>query len=222
MSWWMPVIQLGADLLSSKAAGKGVKAQSRTSAALEAEQLKLSQNQDQRAQQAWDRYNNTFVPIENKLLEQLKTPISPNVEAGLAMGDVEKQALVARGALGRNFGRRGINPADGAVVDAEARLALATGLGRAAAATTARRGAKTQTIANLAAASNLGRGLPAQASGFSNSASAGLSDLTRLNAIRLAQAQENSGKAGAGLGESIVDAIGALTDRFGNKGVAST
>jgi hypothetical protein len=138
--------------------------------------LEIAKNQDARSQQQFDRYTNTFVPIEDKFLAEATKPINPDFAAGLASADAAKQVGVQRGVIARTLARNGVAPNSGAAVDATTRLGLGEAALRAGGATMARRAAATDTLGRLEAASQLGRNLPSSALAFSSAAGAGLNN----------------------------------------------
>lgn len=155
-----------------------------------------------------DRYFDKFVPIEDRALSLASRPIDPNVEAGAAGADVERQAAIQRDVALRNLGRRGVSPDSAAAIDADFRLGLGSALGRAAAMTTARRNTRGQELNNLMQVSRLGAPLLGQAS-------AGLADIGAARDARAEAANQVAGQAWGQFGESAADLVSYFTTRPG-------
>lgn len=189
------VISLVGGLTGNSAAKKARKAAN----AIERQRLGL-------ATQLQRRYFEDFVPLQDRAIALASRRIDPAVEAAAAGADVERQAGIQRQIMLRDFGRRGIDPASGAAVDAQLRLGLGAGLGRAAAETVARRSAGDRELNNLLAVSDMGAPLLGQAS-------AGLADIGRARAARADLAGQTAGKAWGQVGESVAD----LIDYFANR-----
>lgn len=192
---------------------KAQKAAQRRAEQLENERISLARKSDARGEEQYARYMNTFVPLQDELIREAKRPANPDVAAGQATADVEDQLATARGSLSRQIGRRGINPADGAVIDAEARLALAGGKARAGAATMARRQAVSDRNARIAAVAGMGQSLPGTAYNFSAQAGGGLSDALNYAGNDLNYQRYLSGQTGEAFGNTAsnidLNAIGA-------------
>lgn len=209
MVWFIPLLTAAAQALMSKsAANKAQKGQAKAQAAsdvIENEKLRLSREAEARADEQYARYQRTFVPLQDELIRNATRPINPDVDAGLAGADVEAQMATARGSLDRQIGRRGINPADGAVVDAESRLALAGGKARAAAMTSARRNAVADRNTRIAGAVGLGTSLPGMAYNYGAQANAGLASVGANRSNTLLNQNALAGAAGSELGLSFAD-----------------
>jgi hypothetical protein len=214
MVWFIPLITMAASaLLSAKQAKSAKNAQGKAQAAadkIENDRLALARKSDARAEELYGRYQRTFVPLEDQLIRDATRKVNPDVEAGLAAADVESALATQRGALSRQIGRRGINPADGAVADAEARLALAGGKARAGASTMARRNAVADQRARLAQAVALGRNLPGMAYNYDAQAGSGLSDVYNQRAANLNYQNQLAGQSGSELGIALADALGGV------------
>lgn len=184
------------------------------------QQITLANRADARSQQQFDRYTGTFVPLEDKFLSEIDKAVTPDAAAGLAAADVERQVGVQRGVIARNLARRGVSADSGAAVAGDYQLGLGAAAARAGASTAARRQAVQTRLGNLQAGAQLGRNLPSQALGFSNSASsgvanagsqyAGLADAASNRALG-ARANEQAGYALMGQGVAgVEDSIGKL------------
>jgi hypothetical protein len=182
--------------------------------------LDLAGRQEGRAQQLFDRYTGTFVPMEDRYIKEATRAADPSFEAGLAGADVEKQVGIQRGIIARQLGRRGVSPNSGAVIDAEHRLGLGAAAARAGASTMARRSARERELRGLESVVNFGKGFPATAGSYFSGAQSGYGQGAGLNAARSAAASERGmtyrgleGKATEAMGESIaglLDTVGGL------------
>lgn len=127
------------------------------------QQMDLSQRNEGRATQAWERYNTTFAPIEDQLAAEAATAggeADQGVAAGRAAADVTASNALAADARTRNLTSMGINPNSGrfaATMRAGDTLDTATVAG---AKTNARLGARAQGLTLRQNTANLGRGLP--------------------------------------------------------------
>ncbi|HYP80211.1 MAG TPA: hypothetical protein VEQ17_07980 [Steroidobacteraceae bacterium] len=214
LSKWAPLINTGAQALlagvASKKAGDTLSSADARYNNIEDVRLGLALKNDERADQLMGRYTDTFMPIQDRAITLGTKRISPEIEAGKAAADVQDQVAVQQGALKRQYGRMGVNPNDGAAIDAQARLALGAGLGRAAASTNARRNAVDTELQRLIAVNSLGTGLPGQASGFTGQAASGVADILNQRSRLLSDAQNNAQQAGGELGGSLADVIGTI------------
>lgn len=211
MVWFIPLILGAASLAMNKSASdKAAKNQKKAQAssdAIEAEKLRLSREQQARADEEYARYQRVYAPLEDQLVRDAMRAPNPDAQAGLASADAELAAATQRGVLSRALSRRGIDPNSGAVADAEARLALASGKARAAAMTTARRNAVADQRAKQLQAVSLGRSLPGTSYNLSTQAGAGLSSLANLRANRAIYQDQVAGQAGEGLGLALSDIV---------------
>lgn len=130
------------------------------------QQLDTATQQSQWAKEAHDRYQNQFVPLQDKFIQEAEnydTPEKQAAAAATAKADVVSAANGERAASQRQMAAMGVNPASGRW----AGINRATDLGTAVASAGAQNNARTQvknTGLNLrASAINMGNGLPAQA-----------------------------------------------------------
>jgi len=191
------LVGLAGGLLGNKAAKRA----RQDALAIEGRRLKL-------ATQLQNRYFDKFVPIQDRALSLASRRIDPNVEAAAAGADVEQQAAIQRGVALRNLGRRGVDPSSPAATDADVRLALGAGLGRAAAMTAARRNSRSEELRNLLTVADMGNPLLGQAS-------AGLADIGAARDARAAQATQLAGQAWGQFGESAADLVSYFANRTG-------
>lgn len=114
------------------------------------------------AQQAHNRYENKFIPVENKFIRQAEDWDSPE---RMAQRVDQSRAAAARGiATGqamqeRNMASMGVNPKSGAAAALSASTGLQSGLALAGAENTATRDVRAEADARQAAVINMGHGL---------------------------------------------------------------
>jgi hypothetical protein len=119
------------------------------------------------AQQAHDRYVNTFEPLQDKFVQEAQDWDSPEREAqaaAAAKADVISNATAQRAAANRQMSAMGVSPASGRFAGINRAADLGTAVTAAGAETNARNLIKQQGIALEGNAINVGNGLPAQAS----------------------------------------------------------
>jgi len=221
MVWFIPLLLGAAQLgLSASSASKARKQQKKAQASadsVEAEKLRLSREQQARADEQYARYQRTYVPIEDQLIADARKAPNPDTAAGLAAADAELAASTQRGVLSRSLARRGIDPNSGAVADAEGRLALASARARAATMTGARRQAVNDQRAKLLQVASMGRSLPGTALNFSTMAGSGLGSVAAARAQRAMYQDALAGEAGNEMGYALSDVLNtapAIVDGF--------
>lgn len=202
------VINTGLALLSNNSANKQQNTANERYNTIEDMRLALAAKNDSRGDTLMNRYTNTFLPLQDQVIGLAKRKVNPDVEAGIAGADVEQAVTAQRGALKRQYGRMGVNPNDGAAIDAESRLALNAGLGKAAAMTGARRTAKDVEMNRLLTAAQLGTSLPGQAAQFTGLTGSALSEVLARRGSDLTNANNLAQGAGANLGSTIGDLVG--------------
>lgn len=125
-------------------------------------QNKLSDAQLQSSQQSQDRYNSTFVPVENKIASDAMaydTPARRESEAAAASADAERAISGQRDASTRAMERSGALPSSGRALAMQGTIDLGAAKIKAGAANTARRNVETVGAAKLADAAGVGRGV---------------------------------------------------------------
>lgn len=130
------------------------------------QQFGVADRQLQWAQQDRDRYNNTFVPAQDKFVQaamNYDTPERQEQEAAEASADVQNSATKAREAQLRNAASLGINPASGRYAGLDQQAQLNTALADAGAQNQARKNVRDKALALQYQAANMGNMLPQQA-----------------------------------------------------------
>jgi hypothetical protein len=136
----------------------------RLSKAVTEQQIRIGDANEGRASQAWDRYNKTFVPIEDQFAAEAATAggeADQELAAGRAAADVVSAKAANDEALTRDLTSMGVNPNAGKFVAIKRAGDVMDTASVAGAKTNARVGAKTQGIMLRQNTANLGRGLPA-------------------------------------------------------------
>lgn len=131
------------------------------------QQYDAAVQQQQWAQQAHDRYVNTFQPLQDKFVDEASNWDTPEREAqaaATAKADVMSNAAGQRGAANRAQAAMGVNPASGRWSGINRAADLGTAVSAAGAETNARNVVQQQGLALEGQAINVGNGLPAQAS----------------------------------------------------------
>lgn len=122
------------------------------------------------------RYQDTFIPLEDRFIAEAQGYDSPERKAKAAteaVADVRQQQMIAQAGNERRMASMGVNPASGRFAGEERRADTAGALAAAGAANTARRQVEATGDAMRANAINLGKGLavnPGTAMGLSNGA----------------------------------------------------
>lgn len=168
----------------------------------------VTQNQLDAAKQAqqWatedrDRYQNTYVPMENEFIDQAKNWDSAERQdklASEAKADVLTNASQQRGATQRQMAGMGVSPTSGRYAGVDRAQESATALAAAGAENTARNTVRNQAVDMKANAINMGKGMavnPATSLGLGvNSGSAAYGTTASNNQ----QAAGNAGIMGQG------------------------
>lgn len=196
---WQAAIPAVASLASAAFGSSEAKKARRAANAIEMRRLGL-------ATRLQDRFFDQFAPVQDRALALASRPINPEVEAAAAGADVERQAGIQRDVGLRQLARYGVSPDSGAAVDSTFRLGLGAALGRAAAMTSARRGARREELGNLLAVSDMGAPLLGQAS-------AGLADIGAARNRRADIADDVAGQAWAGAGQGVADLVSYFANR---------
>jgi len=157
--------------------------------ALSDAQLGIANQQQQWATEDRQRYEDTFVPIENQYVQEATNYATPEKQAeaaAAAKADVQQQADAERAATQRQQASMGVNPNSGRFAGIDRASELQTALATAGAQNNARTQVQDKGLALMGDVVNMGRGLPvqsaqatslglgaSQASGASNSAALG-------------------------------------------------
>lgn len=139
--------------------------------------LKQQEQQFNDARQDRARYEDTFLPLQNKYIRQAEDFMSPEriqQEAGRAGASVNQEFQAARDNARSQLEAFGVDPSQTRAGALDLQSRVAQGAARAAAMNNARQQTFAQGQQMLGGAVNMGNGLPAQAtSGFAGSANAG-------------------------------------------------
>lgn len=161
--------------------------------------LATSQANNERATEAWQRYKDTGIPVENSYLKSVAdigTEADQNAAAGRAVQDVNTQYDSADAQAQRDAARAGVAPSSSASLVGR-RLSLLSRAGAAAGAAT--RARENQRLLGLSAqqgAANFVRGLPSQ--GLAADAAALNAGNSATNALNAQEAGHNAGVSTAG------------------------
>ncbi|MBI1202602.1 MAG: tail fiber domain-containing protein [Rhodopseudomonas sp.] len=131
------------------------------------QQLQSATQQNEWAQQAHDRYVDTFQPLQDQYVQEATNYDTPEKEAAAAAtakADVTSAAASQRGQSNRQMAAMGVNPASGRWAGINRATDLGTAVASAGAQNNARTQVKNTGLNLLGNAVNVGNGLPAQAS----------------------------------------------------------
>lgn len=213
---WLDLADLGLkayNTYSAHEAGQeakdaGNKASAAQDAALNA-QTQLGYANEARSEEMFDNYMNTALPANERALSLALRPINPNTEAATAGADYSLQDSVRGQQLRRNLDRRGLGDS-AAAAEGERLSLLDSTANKAAAMTTARRGATDRMIARIGNTSGLFNPLIGASSGFSASAGANLASVAAARGRQSDAATEAAGAAGNAEGQSLADVVGGF------------
>lgn len=219
---------LGQDWLSfAKDAFEQSKARQETidkqTADVMARQQGVADQQLKWAQQDRDRYNNVFVPAQDKFVNtamNYDTPEKQEEAAAEASADVQNSAAKAQEAQARNAASMGVNPASGRYAGIDQNTVMNTALANAGAQNQARQLVRDKALGLQYQAANMGNMLPQQ-----SNQTMGLGLGAGSDAIGLAQRNQqlfngstgivNSGYAGAMSGYQGMS--NSLNNLYGNQ-----
>lgn len=219
---------LGQDWLSfAKDAFEQSKARQETidkqTADVMAQQQGVADQQLKWAQQDRDRYNNVFVPAQDKFVNtamNYDTPEKQEEAAAEASADVQNSAAKAQEAQARNAASMGVNPASGRYAGIDQNTVMNTALANAGAQNQARQLVRDKALGLQYQAANMGNILPQQ-----SNQTMGLGLGAGSDAIGLAQRNQqlfngstgivNSGYAGAMSGYQGMS--NSLNNLYGNQ-----
>ncbi len=170
------------------------------------QQIDSSAFTTQQAKDQYNRYNDTFVPLENQVVSEAENYDSEAKQAqaaGQAGTDVQVATAQARDASGRSMARMGVNPASGRYQSTQDSLASQEALQEAGARNNAREGVKQYGIALRKDAANFGRnmtGTAAQTIGAATAAGAGATGAVQGS---IAAANQSAATLGTGYNTAI-------------------
>lgn len=188
-----------------------------------AQQKGVADQQLKWAQQDRDRYNNVFVPVQDKFVNtamNYDTPEKQEEAAAEASADVQNAAAKAQEAQARNAASMGVNPASGRYAGIDQNTVMNTALANAGAQNQARQLVRDKALGLQYQAANMGNILPQQ-----SNQTTGLGLGAGSDAIGLAQRNQqlfngstgivNSGYAGAMSGYQGM--ANSLNNLYGNQ-----
>lgn len=124
-------------------------------------QLKGMTDANTRADQQWKRYQEVFLPAQDKYIEEAMNWDSAERQANLAAeakGDVLSNAAVAKQSNARNMASMGVSPTSGRYAGVDRGNDLATALASAGAQNTARNQVRNQALALKEGVANMAQG----------------------------------------------------------------
>jgi hypothetical protein len=181
-----------------------------------------SNTQAQIAQQQWNDYQQTFQPLEGKLVGQANNWTSPGnyaKAAGDASATVNSQFGAAKDALART---PGMDPSSGAYQAGMTQLGLSQAATDATAQNTARTNVQNQGISMQENALSLGKGMPATAASAAGSAAYGLSSLSGNVARQNAANAQGIGSAAQSVANGVTSYMGSNPAQSGGYGGFNT
>lgn len=122
--------------------------------------LGIMHKADERSDQQWDRYTNTFIPVEDQMVKEAMAyggDADQETQAGRAVADVRTQAGISRANTARSLAAMGVNPNSGRFASGLRRVDIEEAGIAGSAANTARLTARDKGIALRAGAAGFGR-----------------------------------------------------------------
>ena len=219
--WINLAIAAGTALLGKKSSDK---ASSRASAAanreldLQERELDLADKQEQRASELYDYYQETFQPVEKRLVGEAMEGISPARAEARAIKDTRTASANARGISERNLRRQGVNPNSGRFVSSDRAVQLGEAALEAGARTNARESTRDRNFGRKLDVVQLGRNLPATAGNMSSMAQQGVAGVAGAAGVNRRRAENLAFDAGSDFGASMADFADELYSVFENRG----
>lgn len=214
---WGSVLNLGVQAYgaySSNKAGKDAQKQAGQASAAEERllgtQADLAEVNNARAQEMYDEYMDTALPAQREVLSLASKKINPNVEAAHAGADYSLADATQRGTRRRSLSAAGVDPSSGVAQEGDRLALLDSTAGRAAAMTTARRGATDLRLGRMQNAVQGFSPLLGMVPSFSGQANSGLASTARAYGANADAASAVAGAAGQETGESLA----AIADQF--------
>ncbi|SDX74148.1 tail fiber domain-containing protein [Roseicitreum antarcticum] len=179
------------------------------------------------AEEDRERYQTTFQPLEDQMIEDAQNYDSPERRAAAAseaVADVRQQSAMAGQQRNRQMGAMGVNPASGRFAGETRRAGTAESLSAAGAGNMARRQVEAGGEARMASVVNMGRGMavnPATSMGMAGNMSAqghtgamqGHGQMANIfgqqHSAQMAQFNANNSTMG-GIGGALGSIVGAL------------
>ena len=125
-------------------------------------QIAAMDDANSRADQQWDRYTNTFIPVEDKMVSEAMAyggNADQDMQAGRAVADSREQAAINDAMTSRSLASMGVNPNSGRFASSMRRNTLMSSAGAAGSATNARVAARDKGIGLRAGAASFGRNM---------------------------------------------------------------
>lgn len=180
------------------------------------EQINLANVEQQQSTGLYNRYMDTYVPLQNQYITDVQnanTENSPDAAANRAMADVQASSNNENQQLTRQMAGYGINPASGRFQNALRLNALGTAGQMAGAANSARQYAVNENLARLGVIANMGNGLIGESQSGAGLGLQGLNGpLNYFNSLAGQQnwlSQQQGQQAGLGL-SSLLGGLGGL------------
>lgn len=136
-------------------------------------QYEVAMRQEDRADEQWKRYKDTFFPVEDAIVEEAMKGPQYGLAEGRASADVAQAFDKSNAITQRSATRYGIDPSSGRFADVMTKGNNRRGLAEVDAMNRSRMAEDDKAWAKKLAAVELGKGLPAQSASLMNSASAG-------------------------------------------------
>jgi hypothetical protein len=169
-------------------------------------QLEIANRQEDRSDEQWQIFRDTYLPVQKQLLEEAKglgSIANQNHQAQQAAGDVAGTFAQARENLAET---PGLNPNSDAYMRQANRLNLQEAATSAAAQTGARQQTRTQANAQLKDAVSIGSGLPSSSAAMLAQAGAGFGSAASF-AARQAEGSQARSDAGFGAAGRVVGGL---------------
>lgn len=187
------------------------------------DQLATSGLSRTQATEQYDRYKQTFVPLENKVISDANTIDSAGElsrVAGQAATGVQAQFDNARGQSNRAMAAMGVNPNSGKSLALAKESSLGLAASKATAANNARTAARDRGVAMRSDAANLGRNLSGNATNAYNTAVSSGNSAMSNNVAAANTANQSAATMGNGYSTAMAgytSAANALNNQYNNQ-----
>lgn len=202
---------------SIAAANRGAEAQERVADAQRetaAMQTQAARNADQRAQERWDFYKNTYQPKELAFIQEAWAGKDPKKAVAAASLDVTSSFDKAAASQGRALASFGVDPSSGRFGAQSRQSMIAKAVSDAMARNATRTAIEDQNFAKRSQVVGMGLGLPQESVGMAATGSNVLAQAS--NSLSGASSATNAGTAG--LLSAYGDALSAASNNF-NQGM---
>jgi len=171
-----------------------------------AEQLEQSKFSGDQAEAQWKRFNEVFVPVEDRMVKEaneIDSGAELDRKAGEAAAGVQSQYDAGVNINNRNLAAMGVNPNSSRALAVKADGALKLAAAKAGAANNAREIARDKGISLRAGVANFGRNMPnTAATAYGTALAAGNSSVSNTQAPMIA-ANQNAAMMGQGFSGAI-------------------